>query len=83
MRARAISETIAPLSATIVIQEKNGVKRQHSHVLYQIRSVPGLSTIEMSPGFDFTMPRKTLGFSSAASLVAKGDAPRGSGNEIA
>jgi len=37
----------------------------------------------MSPGFDFTMPRKKLGFSSAASLVAKGDAQRGSWNEIA
>jgi hypothetical protein len=40
---------------------------------YHNGSVPGLSTIEMSPGFSFTMPRKRLEFSFAASLVAKGD----------
>ena len=42
---------------------------------YHIRSVPGLSTIEMSPGCGFTKPRKKPVFSFAASLVAK-DGPQ-------
>jgi hypothetical protein len=37
----------------------------------------------MSPGLDFTMLRKKLEFSSAASLVAKDDGRRGGGHEIA
>ncbi len=42
---------------------------------YHIRNVPGLSTIEMSPGCGFTVPRKKPVFSFAASLVAKDDWP--------
>jgi len=37
----------------------------------------------MSPGFDFTKPRKKPGFSSAASLVAKGDGQLDAENQIA
>src|SRR5439155_16161170 len=40
---------------------------------YHIRNVPVFSTIEMSPGCGFTMPRKKPVFSFAASLVAKDD----------
>src|SRR5713226_731121 len=40
---------------------------------YHIRNVRAFSTIEVSPGCGFTMPRKRLVFSSPASLVSKDD----------
>ena len=51
-------------------------QRCDSRVSYHNRSVPGLSTIEMSPGFDFTMLGKKLEFSFAASLVARNEGRR-------
>jgi len=59
------------------------VKRDLGLLSYHNRSVPGLSTIEMSPSFDFTRPRKKRVFSFAASLVAKGDERLDSENENA
>src|SRR3989442_8102476 len=44
-----------------------------SGMSYHIRNVPAFSTIEMSPGCGFTMPRKKPVFSCAASLVATDD----------
>jgi hypothetical protein len=73
---RSVGNLILPVFAV-------RVKLQPSPMSYHNRSVPSLSTIEMSPVFDFTMPRKKLEFSFAASPVAKGDGGRGCGNEIA
>ena len=44
---------------------------------YHIRNVPGLSTIEMSPGCGFTMPKKKLVSSSVDSgFFSKDDRQR-------
>jgi hypothetical protein len=40
---------------------------------YQFRSVPSLSTIEMSPGFDFTNPKKKPGFEFVCIPVSRDD----------
>jgi hypothetical protein len=52
-------------------------------VSYHIRNVPAFSTIEVSPGCGFTMPRKRLVFSSPASLVSKDDGQLAVVDEIA
>jgi hypothetical protein len=52
-------------------------------VSYHIRNVPVFSTIEVSPGCGFTVPRKRLVFSSPASLVSKDDGQLAVVDEIA
>src|SRR2546422_7510507 len=50
-----------------------GPERSGPVLSYHIRNVPAFSTIEMSPGCGFTIPRKKPVFSCAASLVATDD----------
>src|SRR6266478_2315876 len=59
------------------------VNKAAKQLSYHIRNVPAFSTIEVSPGCGFTMPRKRLVFSSPASLVSKDDGQLAVVDEIA
>src|SRR5712692_6297843 len=59
------------------------VNTNQARLSYHIRNVPAFSTIEVSPGCGFTMPRKRLVFSSPASLVSKDDGQQAVVDEIA
>jgi hypothetical protein len=48
-------------------------KKKYKKLSYHIRNVPGLSSIEISPGCGFTMPKKKLVSSSADSGFSKDD----------
>ena len=52
---------------------RDGNQQKNRILSYHIRNVPAFSTIEMSPGCGFTIPRKKPVFSCAASLVATDD----------